>query len=366
MIKESWYKIRHFDYIDALRGYAILGVIAVHTSQRAPSIANPWKAWLDDGARGVQLFFVASALTLMFSWHSRNDGAINFYIRRFFRIAPMFYLAVIVFVLLDGFAPRYYAPRGIGWWQIITTVFFVNGWHPEYISSVVPGSWSIAVEMTFYLTFPILALSIKKFQTACIALVVFLLVAALSKHPIALIWQLILPRQEVYLTREFANLWFFHQFPCFLFGIVTFFAIEKWRIPKTPANLWLLLAISLIFIAPFVDDSFSVYAFLFSVVAFLLANGAGSTTVVNPFVRFAGKVSFSAYLWHFAILDIIDRLAENGIDPIHVNSREHGLLFFFVFAPCVTALTLFLSNLTYRHVEQPMVRYGNYLARRVS
>jgi peptidoglycan/LPS O-acetylase OafA/YrhL len=30
-------------------------------------------------------------------------------------------------------------------------------WHPNSINSVVPGSWSIAAEMTFYLVFPALA-----------------------------------------------------------------------------------------------------------------------------------------------------------------------------------------------------------------
>ena len=36
----------------------------------------------DQGARGVQLFFVASAITLCMSWEARRDGAIPFYIRR--------------------------------------------------------------------------------------------------------------------------------------------------------------------------------------------------------------------------------------------------------------------------------------------
>src|ERR1700722_19001252 len=75
---------RHFDYINALRGYAILMVIAVHTSQAFPDLPNWFAKILNQGARGVQLFFVTSALTLSMSWVARKESAANFYIRRLF------------------------------------------------------------------------------------------------------------------------------------------------------------------------------------------------------------------------------------------------------------------------------------------
>ena len=56
--------IRHFRYIDALRGLAILGVIALHTSQVTVPLGH--LAWmLHFGANGVQLFFTISAFTLV-------------------------------------------------------------------------------------------------------------------------------------------------------------------------------------------------------------------------------------------------------------------------------------------------------------
>jgi peptidoglycan/LPS O-acetylase OafA/YrhL len=91
-------------YLDALRGYAILMVIAVHATQYAQSLPQPVLAVTAQGARGVQLFFVISALALMISWHKRNDGAVPFYLRRFFRIAPMFWLGIAFFA-------------GLAWWR---------------------------------------------------------------------------------------------------------------------------------------------------------------------------------------------------------------------------------------------------------
>src|SRR5260370_35842280 len=98
--------MKRLGYIDAVRGYAILAVIAVHASQCAPGLGWPLRPLVDQGARGVQLFYVASALTLCFSWYGRADGAGPFYILRLFRIAPMCWLAIIFFLSIYGFAPR--------------------------------------------------------------------------------------------------------------------------------------------------------------------------------------------------------------------------------------------------------------------
>ena len=81
-----------FDYIDALRGYAIALVMIAHCTflfnDVPKSVAT---SFLGYGGRGVQLFFIASAITLMMSWKRHHDGAGPFYVRRIFRIAPMWY-----------------------------------------------------------------------------------------------------------------------------------------------------------------------------------------------------------------------------------------------------------------------------------
>ena len=109
-----------------MRGYAILMVMAVHASQVAVEWGGVGRTLVDQGAKGVQLFFVASALTLVMSWNSRNDGALKFYARRLFRVAPMFWLGIAFFVSLDGLGPRYFAPNGIDEKHIVLTSIFGN------------------------------------------------------------------------------------------------------------------------------------------------------------------------------------------------------------------------------------------------
>jgi len=88
----------HLGAIDALRGYAILMVIGVHTLPFVPALAWPAKRLLLLGVYGVQLFFLASAVTLMMSW-SRSKQALpagcrTFYLHRVLRIAPLYFLAI--------------------------------------------------------------------------------------------------------------------------------------------------------------------------------------------------------------------------------------------------------------------------------
>ena len=50
------------------------------------------------------MFFVVSAFTLSISWFSRKDGrraVQNFYIRRIFRIVPLFYALLLITLLRD-------------------------------------------------------------------------------------------------------------------------------------------------------------------------------------------------------------------------------------------------------------------------
>jgi peptidoglycan/LPS O-acetylase OafA/YrhL len=93
--------LKRYSYIDSLRGFAIIGVLIAHTGLYGnvayPSLLRNL-AEIDVGPRGVQLFYVVSAFTLCVSFSKRRNiekhPIRNFYVRRFFRIAPLFYLAI--------------------------------------------------------------------------------------------------------------------------------------------------------------------------------------------------------------------------------------------------------------------------------
>ena len=59
--------IKKYDFIDALRGYAILVVILHHCRNVITPINTPLKVIMSNGVRGFQLFFIASASTFFMS-----------------------------------------------------------------------------------------------------------------------------------------------------------------------------------------------------------------------------------------------------------------------------------------------------------
>lgn len=363
-------KPNHFGFIDALRGYAILLVMAVHSSQASTAWLGVGRQIVDQGARGVQLFFVASALTLIMSWQARNDGVLPFYVRRFFRIAPMFWLGIVFFVWLDGFGPRYFAPNGIDGFDVFLTTIFAHGWHPETITSVVHGGWSIAVEMTFYLVFPLLMLLVRGWRSA---LAFFIAANLIAKYSFDYFWTQrgnYWPSISDDLVSTFLNLWFPTQLPVFAVGFLLFFFIRDFKgfIAKPWLNALLVASVlSMVALAlkpqlagKFHLNTYAAYGVCFGVFAFCLADGAAKWLVNAP-IRYLGKISFSAYLWHFAVLGVMAHFAKAGFDPLNLMTEPQGVGFFLWFFPLIVLLTSLFSTITYRLVERPFVGMGNTL-----
>lgn len=346
--------MNRYAYIDALRGYAILGVIVVHTSDRIANLPSPLLTVAWQGARGVQLFFVVSAITLMMSWHARASSVGDFYVRRIFRIAPMFWLAIPGFFLLHGFEPRFWAPNGIGWPHIAATFAFLHGWHPETITSVVPGGWSIAVEMTFYAIFPLLALAIRSWVTAALGIAATVGLAAILNPWIIGVFTS--PDMPARLARDFAFLWFFNQLPVFFVGIFTFFLIRGFAIRPLSASFVATGALLTLLILPFYRppllDLHLWFALSFGALAYGLSQGGLPFMTALP-VRWLGTISYSAYFWHFAVLDFVP-----------LDWRE-GTGWFLILLAGVLTLTAALSYATYRFIELPMIRMGSGLAQRL-
>jgi peptidoglycan/LPS O-acetylase OafA/YrhL len=261
----------------------------------------------------VQLFFVVSALTLMTSWTERSDGAQAFYIRRLFRIAPMFWLAIPFYLWLWGAGPSGYAPNGLSAWHVGMTAIFLHGLHPETITSVVPGGWSVADEVLFYATFPLLAAFLATWLRAAI----FTLAAAGLAHLFFLtasgFLPVLFPNEPSDLLHTFAFLSFPSQVTAFAAGILAFHSIRlgRKRVPHWLVETVLVGAIALLVLQGYKSvHNLRAFGLLFAAVATTMGLGAGGY-LVNPVIRHIGKVSFSAYLIHFSLLGPVTALAHS-------------------------------------------------------
>lgn len=354
-------------FIDALRGFAIIGVVAVHSSQWIKPNAGIFTALAQDGARGVQLFYIASALTLFMSMAARNENErrpiTNFYIRRFFRIAPMFYLAMAAYLFLYGFAPRTWAPNGITWKTVALTALFANGWNPETITSVVPGGWSVAIEMTFYLILPFLFLILKDFRSALLFTLASLVLAKVLSDLAMSHFAPIYPGKLRYLSRQFCFMWFFSQLPVFGIGIAVYHTVRRFNEHRDRFLGLVLLALVIFLFAAFIEVKTS-FNLLREHVLFGAAFGVFALSLyfypcivlVNPVSQWIGKVSFSVYLVQNLCIYCLKRFFGNGFP---MKGNKGFLLAFFL----VLAISVGISSVTYFLVEKPGIRLGRRLIR---
>lgn len=341
-------------------------VLFVHTSGWIiPS--SPWLLKAAElGPRGVQLFYVVSAFSLFLSYKQRMAvGPFSYrayFIRRLARIAPMFWIAIALNVAISGLAPRYWAPDGITWGDVALTAVFLNGFKPDAITSVVPGGWSVAVETTFYLLLPVFFVSVKTLRGSLVVAAVCLSIGTAVCAWYFQAHQADYTDANRYILYAFAwLLWLPAQLPVFALGVVLYFLREK--VPSSPGlgACWLSFAIVLIVASLYLPSEGLMRNYLIASVGFVflsLAAMNGDMPILdNRFLRLVGKVSFSIYLLHFAVLTV-----GHKINTAFFNIAENGDLKFFAALAIVITACIGVSYLTYRFVELPGMRWGSRLA----
>jgi peptidoglycan/LPS O-acetylase OafA/YrhL len=352
--------MQKFRYVDALRGLAICLVILVHTygagQNGLPALLQPI---LEQGARGVQLFFVASAFTLFHSFDHRQaqeKSTVPFFIRRFFRIAPMYYLGIVYFLWQDGWGDRYWLGQqdAITAGNVLANVFFVHWLNPYWITSLVPGGWSITVEMTFYLFMPLLFGAIRSLDGAARALGVSLLLC-LGLHVLLTRVPLI---PDAFIWQYYLFLYFPAQLPVFLMGIMGYFIIAKGDYRLRPGTLLMLGAAGPLVIAHYRYAYVLWFAAFFTVLLIALARRPYKV-LVNQVTVFIGKVSYSAYLVHFAVLHWLQKWGV--IDLLPTNRQLGAVLNLGLKYAVVLGATLSISYFFYLVVELPAQRLGKRL-----
>jgi peptidoglycan/LPS O-acetylase OafA/YrhL len=222
----------HLLYIDCLRGYAVLMVITCHLTFEFPELPYLVRRLTSSGWFGVQLFFLASCLTLLRSWHfeasNRPPDVRAFFIRRFFRIAPAYYTAAAFYFWLSP------PPQGFDPWQAFTTATFINAWWPDWTPTVrgawvvVPGGWSIGVEFSFYAVFPIFAAWVTSLRRSLAVFAASIVVGAVCN--LTFRWAF----EGNYTAEEISNFlffWFPNQMSVFSFGGVLFFTLRDMSLP---------------------------------------------------------------------------------------------------------------------------------------
>jgi exopolysaccharide production protein ExoZ len=279
-------------------------VVGFHASITYPLAASWMHRVAELGNMGVQLFFLISAVTMCHMWDQRRDEPARtgkFYIRRFFRIAPLFWCAIIFYTCLWHLTPDRHGLSDITFFDIALTTLFLHPFAVSAVNSVVPGGWSIGIEMGFYAIFPVLA-RLRGIRILLSGFALYLL--------LGLVGTAICERfgsGEEYSTFLYYS--FLTQLPIFPIGMFVYSLAHRdaaIRLPPTLAIVVLWLSVA--FMGKYAlhitaRPYFWCEVFLFA----LLVDVSMRWNLQSRLLAFFGRLSYSIYLFHFAVLYFLER-----------------------------------------------------------
>jgi len=174
---------RSYDFIDGLRGLAILMVVAGHYLyfKEGSSLGSRFLlSFLGTLGSGVSLFFTLSGFLISWPFWKRKANASESLIppgygwRRFWKIYPPLALSVLLltpcFIIWMGHAPLFLLTAG-QWLTGLAFLMPVSG-------KLNPVMWSLVVEIHFYLILPLLFLLTKPLSARTCLWVISLLIFA--------------------------------------------------------------------------------------------------------------------------------------------------------------------------------------------
>ena len=350
--------------LDILRALAVLFVVLGHGSKLLFPKINRLTFYVEFD--GVAIFFVLSGFLIggiLIKVLEKEDAShktlFNFWVRRWFRTLPNYFLVLLVLLILsylfiDGFAPL------AGYKYFLFTQNLYSP-HPAWF----PEAWSLSIEEWFYLLIPVIVFGLvgickvianKAILWTSIFILVLMTLIRVYRYveiPVDKFedWDAIFRRQV--LTR----------LDSLMFGLIGayifYYHKQIWVKYK---NQLFILGIFLFLLMKYLDRYYmEVYGLYQCVFSFTLASFA--TLILLPFLSemrsgkgllyksftYISLISYSMYLLHFSLIQkwIIDNLDFAGL-PDYVRIATKYLLYW--------ALTILISILMFKYFERPIMK----------
>lgn len=326
--------------IQGLRAIAVLAVILYHLNRN----------WLPAGFLGVDVFFVVSGfiVTSIIFERGRRGFLGSFYIGRVRRIVPV-YLVVLLFCCLA--ASVLLVPADFIFFQESVEsalLFLSNTYFSDFGSYFAPAAyelpllhtWSLAVEMQFYLILPLLLLGMPK---RWLPVTLLFIVVACTVYAE---WQLgdADKHRHVYFA-------LMTRVPEFLIGawLATSALGRNWERGTAGAvgacGGLLLFACFLLVKADHYPGAVAILPCAATALIIAGYKGRVGSWLSKPILVWIGAISYSLYLWHWPVLAFIRYCTA------HYDLGSMAILIF-------ATLTLSLSCASYYWIETPLRKPG--------
>ena len=338
-------KVGHIAELDGLRGMSVLLVVFFHLD---PTLYISEFFIFYDKVKltkiGVSLFFVLSGFLITRILISRPVNLKEFWLKRFWRIFPLYYLSLlVVYIIYPG---NYILPA---------LFYYYNYWGVFNASTAPIGPfWSLSVEEHFYLFWPFL---IKYFDNRAIrAFLLVFVVSVVSTVLTALIVEDRSIRKGLLIEGTLA------QMMIMSFGCL--FAIYERHLEKQYLYYaaWLLFIVATLCLVFDLEELYKAqkyllrnlfYASVASGVFLICLNKktrSESSIIGRVFrhqsITYIGSISYGIYVTHYVVFDLL--LVRRGQD----NSSS------WMFAIGAIVITIIVSHLSFFFFERPVARYG--------
>lgn len=333
--------------LDALRGLLAVSVVLYHMIEWS-ELSFSWMSPVVIEvlvANVVACFFMISGFSMFYVYRNKINNLMllkKFYIKRFFRIAPLFYflLCLLIGIKLLGSFIGVEFNRPLTLDSLFMNFTFLFGFINPADSLLVSG-WSIGVEMVFYIIFPfILIFTSNNIGVIVLWLVTFLIMFFYEKYflpletPISILW-----REYVVVLNHFFY---------FITGFVLFLIYEIYesknftkKIKRVIFFLLVVVLLTLIFFISF-TKFFGVERYLIAIMLSALMLIFIQYDVYNNFFLHLGDLSYSIYLGHFFVYTFLSMMIENKLTLI-----------------LVSFIGIYLMSLfTYKYIELSFIRFG--------
>lgn len=332
---------KKFAQLDSIRFFAIFLAAGGHWGLFGDYLPEA----VDPAFRGVDLFFVLSGFLITLGLFNSSEkyrpvtSLYKFYIKRFLRIFPVYYLTLFLFWCLN----RHWAEISL-WWNLTYLSNFylikVQNWDgPSHL-------WSLAIEEQFYLVWPFVILFIPKRQAGwviifsialSIAAKIYWLLTGASwwvwyVHPLSSLDSLAIGALLAYMYRYHrATLtnWLHKPYvTAVTFAVVAMVTYLK-HTPLAPINMIAIRFTFGLFCAVIIGRATEGY------------RGVAGNILNNSWLQYIGKISYGIYLF-IPVPWLVEQLLPNG--------RRLGLVLDVV-------LVILLASVSWYFFEKPILKF---------
>lgn len=371
-------------YLDSLRAIAITAVIAAHSAQTvggmqrsAGSDIDGWMlSFFNQGGYGVQVFFFLSGylLAMLYGFSSLdrrdNRSTKTFWLKRLFRIVPLWILFLIVVILrpvlfpsspgewgnVDNFLPL---PGLLGMAALVLLTLTFSMWLiPAAWGGFIPGGWSIQAEMLHYAFFAV----VRNWRLeGILGAWLFLAIPLVFVDKLLIRVDVDLGVIEGWRSQNIASTLVF-----FLAGCIVYLLSDKGRREALSSTSIVLVGLgaATTFLLPLNNvKSGQMFAALgFVAYALILGYVLSRITFVKPLLFRIAKYSYFSYFFHFFLLDVIEGLWVTFVAvPVPGGQIGVGVMVIAVIA-AVTGISTLVGAISWRIVEKPMISLGDRIA----